>query len=69
MIRRFAAVSVMSSAAVLGYIGARRLGEWIDAPLRAFPESVEPPKTTADRSVISAPQVGDVISREVEAPA
>lgn len=37
MIRRFAALSVISSAAVLGYVGARRLGEWLDAPISASP--------------------------------
>ncbi|GAB3301231.1 hypothetical protein [Parasphingorhabdus pacifica] len=38
MFRRFAAASVFGSAAVLGYVGARRLGEWIDAPPRAVPQ-------------------------------
>lgn len=45
MIRRFVAVSLFSSAALLGYVGVRRLGAWIDAPSVAVPGQREVPAT------------------------
>jgi hypothetical protein len=42
VIRRLVALSVLGSAAALGYVGARRLGRWLDGPMLEVPDQSRP---------------------------
>ena len=49
MIRRFIAVTVAGGLAALGYMGAHRLGRWLDAPLADLPKQSQPTEPSATR--------------------
>ncbi len=49
MIRRFVALTVAGGLAAIGYVGAHRLGRWLDGPLVDVPRHAQPSES-ADTS-------------------